>query len=274
MKNINITINELLKNTIIENPFIGHSYAFPHFNTKYDLDLIISEILYILKTGISWRDLRSSINWSSLYFHHRKFIIHNIYKLAFDNILSLYISKIKNINGLLIDSSFFQNKFGRNKIARNKFFKNKNCCKVSIISDLHGIPFSILTKEGNFHDATIFEDHKSDIDHLSPLLPTNKVIFFMADKAYHSKNISNYFNEKNIKVLIPPKKNKTKNVKQFTLKQHKLYKNRLLIEHLFKDIKRFKRLNMIFDANHSTFLGFIYLALTAISINKINNILF
>jgi len=121
MNNISITINQLLKDTILNNPNIGNSYINPHFNTKYGLDFIISEILFVLKIGIAWRDVRGPILWSSLYWHHLKFINNNIYKSAYDNILSTYLAKIGFINGIIIDSSFFQNKFGKNKIARNKF---------------------------------------------------------------------------------------------------------------------------------------------------------
>lgn len=152
------------------------------------------------------------------------------------------------------------------------FFKNKKCCKISILNDFNGIPFSIISKQGNFHDISFFNEHKKDIEHLSNFIPNNNSIYFLADKAYVSKNINAYFHNKKIKVLIPNKRMKNKPIKNFNKKQENIYKKRLIVEHLFKDIKRFKRVNMIFDSNHSTFMSFIFLSIAIICISKINKL--
>lgn len=122
MERINLSIKNELSKTILNDPNIGKFYRFKHWNTKYSLEQIIDDILYVLKTGISWRDIRSSINWSTIFFHHSRFCKFNIYRNTYRNILNFYFDKIKTINGIIIDSSFFQNKFGKNNIARNKFF--------------------------------------------------------------------------------------------------------------------------------------------------------
>ena len=36
---------------------------------KYSLKIIITEILYVFKSGVSWRDYRCKINNSTLYAH-------------------------------------------------------------------------------------------------------------------------------------------------------------------------------------------------------------
>jgi hypothetical protein len=45
-----------------------------------------------------------------------------------------------------MDSTFISNKYGSNKIARNKFFKNKNCNKISLVTDINGVPLSVFIK--------------------------------------------------------------------------------------------------------------------------------
>jgi hypothetical protein len=40
------------------------------------------------------------------------------------------------------------NKFSKNKISRNKFFKNK----LSLVTDVNGIPLSIFIDKGSVHD--------------------------------------------------------------------------------------------------------------------------
>ena len=158
-----LKLEDIIYNVIIKNDNIGYFYTNNHISKKHSLNDIINEIIFILKTGISWRNLRSSINYNSIYYHFKRFVNNNIFIDAYISILNLYLKKIKSINGIVIDSSFIQNKFGKGKIARNKFFKNKKCFKLSIITDFNNIPFSILLSDGNLHDSTIFNDHKNDI---------------------------------------------------------------------------------------------------------------
>jgi transposase len=258
-----ISIIDLIKETIFENKNIGQKYLTKHFNSIYSLDFILQEIIFVLKTGVPWRNLRSNnnIHWNTVYFHFNRLIKNDIFSTAYSNLHSLYISKIKKINGIVVDSSFFQNKFGKNNISRNKFYKNKNGYKLSLLTDLNGIPFSLINVKSSVHDCKIFEEHKIDIDKFNKYIPSNNSIYFLADKAYVSKNINNYFRTKKIKVLIPNKKNKIGNRKHFTADQKEFYKKRLVIERLFMKIKRFRRINMIFESNIATFNEFIFLSL-------------
>lgn len=70
---------DLLKVTILQDVNIGHFYKKKHPNSKYNLIDILNEILFVLKTGISWRNLRSIIDWKSIYFHFQRFIHYNIF---------------------------------------------------------------------------------------------------------------------------------------------------------------------------------------------------
>ena len=107
-----LKLEDIIYNTIIKNKIIGHYYTNNYISKKHDIKKIISEIVYVLKTGISWRNLRSSINYNSIYYHFKRFVDNNIFINAYINIFNLYLNKIKSINGLIIDSSFIQNKCG------------------------------------------------------------------------------------------------------------------------------------------------------------------
>jgi len=48
------------------------SKSFNNYNNKlkkYDITLIINEIYYILKTGLSWRNYRGPINYNTLFYY-------------------------------------------------------------------------------------------------------------------------------------------------------------------------------------------------------------
>ena len=122
MKTSIITIC-LLKYTILNHSILRNSYIKKHPNQKYKLDDILHDILYILKTGISWRQIRSNINYNTLFWHFKKMIKYNIFKDTYLLTRNSYYHQNKdNINTYLVDSTFIQNKNGRDNIARNKFF--------------------------------------------------------------------------------------------------------------------------------------------------------
>ena len=179
--NIKIEIKKIILNC----NNLKNSYNKKHTNSKYSLDLIIDELLYFLKSGVSWRYLRSPINYKTLFWHYSKFVKNNIFLKLFKKIRNIYLRKYIHKNcSLLIDSTIIYNKFGINKIGRNKFYKNKNTTKISLMADINGFPLSILFMKGNYHDNSVFEKHIRDALVIVP----NKNVKILADKAYSSKN--------------------------------------------------------------------------------------
>ena len=111
-----------LKNIILKTKSLKNTYEKTHTNSKYTLDLIIHELLYFLKSGVSWRMLRSPINYKTLFWHYRRFVENNIFARLFNKIKQVYLKKyIDDQCSLLIDSTIIYNKYGINKIGRNKF---------------------------------------------------------------------------------------------------------------------------------------------------------
>ena len=156
MKNNEFSFIQIIKKIILKNKFLSKSFTCDHPNSKYSLDFIISEIIYVLKTGISWRNLRSSINWNTLYWHFKRFVNHNIFYKTFNFLRKKYYKNNKT-NIQIIDSTFICNKYGKNKIARNKFYKNKNGNKISLLTDVNGVPLSVLVNKGTVHDLSFIE---------------------------------------------------------------------------------------------------------------------
>lgn len=192
-----------------------------HQNTKYKIDDILDKIFFVLKTGISWRNLRSTINWKSVYFHFQRFVKNDIFKTFYLQLRNKYFSNNKT-NIQIIDSTFIMNKYGKNKIARNIFFKNKKCNNVSLLTDSKGIPLSVLVNSGNVHDNSFIVDHVNDIYFINKI--HNKNVTLLADKAYEGKNIRNKLKQLKYSLMIPKKNskiiytfNKTIYKKEFTL---------------------------------------------------------
>ena len=247
--NFNGSFKDIIKQIILNHPALKKSYSQKFPNSKYSLDFILDEIIYVLKTGISWRNLRSSINWNTLFHHFSRFVKYNIFKTLFTKLRRNHF-KTKNSNIKIIDSSFIPNKYGRNFISRNKFYKNKTGTKISLITDIDGIPLSILVNKGSIHDLSFIKEHVKDCK----CIIKNSVI--LADKGYESKKMRNYILSYNSSFMIMKKKNMTT---AYSFNKN-LYRKRIKIENTFQKLKSFRRLMIRFDALIENFLSFIYIA--------------
>jgi hypothetical protein len=102
MVRVSVSFIKSIKHIILSNKNIKHFYTKLYPNTKYSLDDILNDIFYVLKTGISWRELRSSVNWQSVYFHFQRFVEFNIFKLFYLQLRKNILPTLKQISKLLI----------------------------------------------------------------------------------------------------------------------------------------------------------------------------
>jgi transposase len=254
MTKLNISFIEIIKNIIFTNKKLKYNYTKNYPNSKYLLDTIISDILYILKTGISWRDSRSSINWHTLYWHFKRFSENRVFEQLFKSLRKGYIYN-HSINVQIVDSTFIMNKFGKNKIERNKFFKNKNCNKISLVTDINGVPLSVLLNTGNVHDLSFINGHVNALFILSRKY-CDKSVSLLADKGYVSSKLKKSLCSRNYNLIYPAKIN----MKPDATFDKTLYKKRINVEHSFAKLKLFKRIQLRYDSDYTTYLSFIYLA--------------
>jgi putative transposase len=249
-----------MKNIILKSKSFKDTFNKKHPNTKYSLNLIIDELFYVLVSGVSWRMVRSPINYKTLYYYYSKFVHHNIFYKLFIRIRNKYIKRYINKNDMCIayiDSTVINNKGGINKVGRNKFYKNKKSTKISLLTDKNGIPLSVFFIKGNYHDTTVFDKHIKDI----PLIMSNN-IKVIADKAYASRKNYSLLESRNMKHIIPPRKNmKIKNTYVYDKNE---YIKRIKIEHIFSKLKIYKRINNRYDKLLRNYIGFVYLALAVI----------
>jgi transposase len=177
----------------------------------------------------------------------------------FEQIRRIYVRK-HDLSIQIIDSTFIMNKFGKNKIARNKFFKNKNCNKISLVTDIHGVPLSVLFDTGNVHDLSFVTKHVSDINNIS-----SEKFILLADKGYVSNKLKLQLVDRKCTFIFPPKRN----MKQVHMDKV-LYKKRIYVEHTFATLKQFKRVIIRTDSFIKTYKSFVYLALSLMIHRKLH----
>ena len=62
---MNFDLKKEFKKVILNTNNLKNTFIKQHTNNKYNLDLIIDELFYFLKSGVSWRMLRSPINYKT-----------------------------------------------------------------------------------------------------------------------------------------------------------------------------------------------------------------
>jgi len=126
-----VNIKEYIINTINSKQYKNIFYN-KTSNRKYDIDLLLDSIIYILKNGISYRafiNMISIINntnndikfpyYTTIYKFYNKLIKYNIINITYTKLVNKYINKNK-CNKFIMDSTFITNKLGIDYIGYNK----------------------------------------------------------------------------------------------------------------------------------------------------------
>ena len=253
---------KLLKRHIMSNKILSKSYNFKYHTQKHKLDDILKEIIYILKTGISYRNLRSNINYNTIYYNYCKLNRYKIFELSFKDLMKKYLKRTKNRTLKIIstDTSFISNKNGKDNIGYNKYYSKKNGNKISLIVDKKGFPLNVKIYNGKINDSKIFMKQINDYN----IDNNNEIKYFLCDKGYDSKEIDNKLKDLNYIPLILQNKRgiKDKNkLRKFSSDEGKIYSNRMRVENSFCKLKQLRRINLRYDCKIENYLGYIYLGI-------------
>lgn len=253
---------KLLKIHIMSDKILNKSYNFKYHTQKYTLDEILKEIIYILKTGISYRNLRSHINHNTIYYNYCKLNKHKIFELGFKDLMKKYLKRTKNktLKILSTDTSFIGNKNGKDNIGYNKYYSKKNGNKLSLIVDNKGFPLDVKIYNGKMNDSKIFMKQINKFN----IKNNHKIKYFLCDKGYDSKEIHNTLEGLNYIPLILQNKRgiKDKNkLRKFNSNEGKIYANRMKVENSFCKLKQLRRLNLRYDCKVENYMGYVFLGI-------------
>ena len=243
---------------------------YKHFNNhyvtqKYSLQYILKNVLFIMRTGLPWRDLNRDLaiecSWNTIYKAYCKLIKLKIIKNTYIQLLQKYFRRYKNrLKYRFSDTSTITVKHGGEKAGYNKYAGRKKCCKLSLITDKRGIAYSVDIAKGNANDTPILENQLKQKMLIE--LPNN-CIYFMADKGYDSKALRTQLHKLQYSPLIPVNKRNTKykQIPKMSKNEKRLFRLRIKIEHTFMKLKRERRIATRYDRYVSNYIGFVFLGL-------------
>lgn len=225
---------------------------------RCDKKALISGILQVLVLGIPWNKIfNCGCGPSSCYRYFKELQRRGIFKKQF-KVLSC---KKTNIVECAIDTdstSSFRFKKGAGWDGRHK----KHSTKISLLSDINGLPADALIDSGKKHDSRFLPQH------LKNTAGRRKKIINL-DKIYVSLTRRREYRKKGIYVNMKTRTGDyiRKKGPKFKLKEEK-YKVRFLVEKVFAWLENFKRCKYRVDYKLSSFRGFVYLALLIILIRN------
>lgn len=255
--------------TIIDNTYLKSIFYHKTKNRKYTVQYLLKHVLFILKSGISYRMLSEFPNinssnaphWGTVYKFFKKLVKYNIIHDTFKQTVEKYLLKSNN-NIFLTDTSLVANKGGCDKKTYNPQLTKHNSTKISSINDIEGKPLDIQLYNSSTYDSKILSLHLDNVN----FFKKNNNNILLGDTGYDSNPIRDKLEKIKFGKLIAPKN--TRNckdpilLKTFKLcdKDKKLLKHRIKIENSFAQLKAFKRINIRYDKYSKNFFNYIILA--------------
>jgi len=282
LNNKNLKLISIIKKYINNDPKLY--VKFNHYNRKYPIDELMPYIIEILEDGISFRKIKSSISWSTIYKFHQKLVQFKIIENTYDLNVNKYLSNLETLpQNYYTDTTFVCNKLGEESVVYNQQIKKHKTSKISIITDDFNIPVSVSISSGSPHDSTILYNQLDDLHNKHPLL-FNKNKTLIADAAYDSQKLRvkveelklgkllTHINRRNTYIYIYTYycNGKQKEIKDiYKIDEYLLLKQRINVEHSICEYKKYKRCQLRYDRQLNTFSSFVYLASLKILIKKV-----
>ena len=224
------------------------------FHQKHDDLHYLDTILYVLKTGIAWREIVSDTHFST---YHKKFMFwakNKVFQNSYYAIIALlHKSKKLCLKNLFIDTTMIKNIKGVETIGVNHYDRGRKGTKLSLIVTNKGIPLGISIDKSNIHDIHLVDPTLVDVK--------IKIIGsrLIADKGYVSKPLVNKLKDKHdIRMITPLKVNDKRKLTTF---DRTLLGKRNIIENVFSWLKANRRIQLRYDKTILAFEQFVYLGL-------------
>lgn len=208
---------------------------------------MVSGVLYILRTGVPWRDLPPRFGpWSSVYTRFRRWSASGLWDRMLaevvrpeDSIRSVDCSHIKvHRHGANTAGGQHAQAMGRTKGGLNT--------KLAAVVDGVGRAVAIALAPGHHHDLRA----------IAPLEPALHGCAVAADRAFDATPLRSALAAAKSVVAIPPR---AKRKIQYYFSEL-LYRHRHTVENYFCRIKTHRRIATRYEKLAETFLGFVTLA--------------
>jgi transposase len=222
---------------------------------------VVECAVYVLRTGVGWRDGRVPPGSSPMtaYGRWKEWAEHGIMDTVWHELLQIYSARQLKTNpqwfkDLFIDTTMIKNVSGVDCTGKNSTDRGRQATKLSVICDQAQIPVAAVFYPANITDVTTTEETVSNIA-CSVRKDSRYRNTIIGDKGYVSEENTAILKTQDFKLLFPAKRNARK--KYRTSKERGQLRRRHRIENLFCRLDKFKRIHVrrdntivVFEAMH------------------------
>ncbi len=213
---------------------------------KINIDEAIDCLFRLVRTGMQWREVEiTSVTYSSMFKHVKRWVDHNIIQDAYSAILNMYASKCDG-KYYIVDSTHVKNVYGRGGLGRSPVDRGRKGLKVSVLADCNGVVHNIRSDPASVSDFRLF----TPMLH-SALINLRRIEVF-ADKGYDSRQNRMDAYRKGFLPRIMKRRCRT---------SRRQNAKRVRVEHVFSWIDHFRRLRVQYECTSNTHIAYTLLAL-------------
>jgi transposase len=245
-------------------------------NVKYTTYDYAVGIIDVLKNSVSWNSYNGIIDGNTLRKKHNEWVKLGVYEKLHKDAVTKYLKKGKRseLKTLSIDSTFVEKK-GSSKIASPsgvyKCKKGQAAVGISITSVVteKGMPISVNIDGANKNDITLL---KKAFDNC--VIECNTKKYVLADKGYDSKKNHNILTGKGYIPLIPQNRRNIKDpkkIRKMSMRHKKNFKKRHIVENYHAWIKKFRKINYLYETNTENYRGLLLLGISLIVNRRMHN---
>ena len=216
---------------------------------KLSNETFVKCLLYIAKTGCGWKYLSElkfvDVHYQTVYKRFEQLVRRKVISKVWSSILNCYSDFMLEKNPkwfeiLAIDTSMFNNISGCETVGKNHYDRCRLGTKMSAVVDEARVPVSLSFYAANIHDS-LTTLPSIDAIGCKIKLDNRYKNTIGADSAYISKQTTQLLKARKIDLVASKRKNMRRS-RPLTLLQRNALRKRVVVEHTFCHVKKFKRL--------------------------------
>ena len=224
-------------------------------------------ITTFIKVSIPWRMLprlmHLNCSYTTIHKRYAYWVKTNIIEDVWKELLRVYQSTqlgmdSRFFNTIFIDSSHIRNAQGTDCTGFNHMDRNRQNTKISCVCDASGIVLSCQFYPSTYNDCLTTEEAVAQLAVDLSLQDLRKKVYLVGDKGYISKRVKGILSGVGITLLTPLRKNQNK--QPLSRENKKRLKSRVVVEHVFCHLDRYRRFLVRFEHECKYFESFHQLA--------------
>ena len=214
-----------------------------------ELCYVLDRISYVLRTGCQWSNLPvQNGSWKTIYHYFAQWSKQHLFERAFHDLLQFYLRRRGGLSkNIVVDTSFVKNVWGRDCLGRSPVDRGRKATKVSAVTDDIGTPLYLLFHPGNKNDGKTMGHI---LEKLSKRISLKGSSLY-GDKAYDNQPCRDILHRHGILDRITKKRTPSCKIQN---------RSRLVVEHAFSWLDKYRRIILRYDGLVCHFRSFHYLA--------------